>query len=760
MESRLPAPFGLLKGRREGHDFSRAVLSHSDSFRALAPAIIGFFLKSRTLPQRLKPTPKWNALTARINPCPSLKHNVPSFAVCKARFILILLLLAASTAEARSHVQVLTRSYNNQRTAANLSEKVLKPAKIRSGNFGKLFMLPVDDQIYAGLLYAADVPVSGHKHNVLYVATVNNSVYAFDADKFGDPLWHRNFNGAGRPTRNTEVGQACRIYNDFIGNIGIIGTPVIGPDRTMYFVTRTVEDSQTVQRLHAIDITTGDERPNSPKMIEASVPGTGEGSVGGKLAFYALTENQRPALTLANGVVYVGWASFCDTRPYHGWMMSYDASTLAQIGVFNASPNGNMAGIWMSGAAPALDSRGNLYVSTGNGTYNGNTDFGEAMLKLEPRSLRVADFFTPSNFNTLNDFDLDFGTQGPSMLPGTNYFVVGGKEGKMYLLDTTNLGKQVPGDIQISQVVQAVDATIRPMLAHHMHNIVPIWKGPQGINAYIWGESDFPRVYRFDPGSHKFTTPAAAVGSTLSPPGMPGGMMTLSAHSSHSGTGIVWAALPRIGDANQMTVPGALYALDAEDLSLLWSSSAAGDDPLNFAKGSPPIVANGKVYLPSISNFVSVYGLRKGTPNFQDVALRAKASGSAPCDPSQTPDKAFNGSSEGGPADKWCSAAPNPYLQVDLGRTYTVSRFVVEHAGAGGDDFTLNTRDFDIQVSLDGTNFNTVSSTPANIQSITTQDIPPTQARFVRLNIVTPAQIPGTAANIYEFQVFAAGKPK
>jgi hypothetical protein len=202
-----------------------------------------------------------------------------------------------------------------------------------------------------------------------------------------------------------------------------------------------------------------------------------------------------------------------------------------------------------------------------------------------------------------------------------------------------------------------------------------------------------------------------------------------------------------------------LYAFNAEDLSLLWSSSAAGDDPLNFAKGSPPVAVNGKVYLPSISNFVSVYGMKKGTPNVQDLALHGKASGSAPCDPSQTPDKAFNGSSEGGPADKWCSAAANPYLQVDLGRTYTVSRFVVEHAGAGGDDFTLNTRDFDIQVSVDGTNFTTVSSTPANIQSITTHDIPPTQARFVRLSIVTPAQIAGAAANIYEFQVFgSAGK--
>ena len=166
-------------------------------------------------------------------------------------------LVANLPAQAWTQVEVLTRAYDNQRTAANLSEKTLKPSNVNARHFRKLFMLPVDDQIYAGMLYAAGVRISGRRHNVLYAATVNNSVYAFDADRFGAPLWYRNFNGAGRPTRNTEVGQACKIYKDFIGNIGIIGTPVIGPDRTMYFVTRTVEGAGTVQRLHAIDISTG-----------------------------------------------------------------------------------------------------------------------------------------------------------------------------------------------------------------------------------------------------------------------------------------------------------------------------------------------------------------------------------------------------------------------------------------------------------------------------------------------------------------------
>src|SRR5215813_3313884 len=666
------------------------------------------------------------------------------------------LTFAGPTTLAADRAEVLTRGYNNQRTAANLAEKELKPSNVNASEFGKLFMLPVDDQIYAGLLYVADVRISGKKHNVLLVATVNNSVYAFDADRFGPPLWHKNFNGSGRPTHHTEVGQACRIYNDFIGDIGIIGTPVIGPDRTMYFVTRTVETDTTVQRLRAIDIATGNDRPNSPQVIQATVPGTGDDTNGSVVKFNPVTENQRPALALSDGTVYIGWASFCDTRPYHGWMMSYDAATLKQIGVFNASPNGNMAGIWMSGAGPVADQSGNLIVTTGNGSYDGKMDFGESTIKLEAKSLRPLDSFTPSNFNTLNDFDLDFGTQGPTMLPGTNHLVVGGKEGKMYVLDATKLGGQAPGDIQVGQVVQAVDPTVRPTLTHHMHNVIPTWQSPQGLNVYVWGESDFLRVYRFNPSTHKFTIPAAATGSILAPSGMPGGMMSISSNGSRPGTGILWATLPRIGDANQMTVPGGLYAYDAEKLKFLWSSTAAGDDPVNFAKGSPPIVANGKVYVPSISNFVSVYGRRKGKPNFQNLALGAKATGSAPCDPSQNPDKAVNGSAEGGPDDKWCSSAQNPFLQVDLGRTFNIGRFVVEHAGAGGDDFNMNMRDFSIQVSTDGQTFTTVANVTGNIQSITTHDIPATQARYVRLNVAIPEGTTAPTSNIYELQIFPA----
>ena len=672
-------------------------------------------------------------------------------------------LLAPSNSQAQGQFQVLTRSYDNQRTGANLSETVLNVSNVNPKQFGKLFMLPVDDQIYAGLLYAADVLIGGRKHNVLYAATVNNSVYAFDADTLGPPLWHRNFNGAGRPTRNTDVGQACGHYNDFIGNIGIVGTPVIGPNRTIYFVTRTVEAGNTTQRLRALDIATGLDRPNSPQVIRAAVSATGEDSIHSLLAFNTVTANQRAALAYSDGTVYIAWASFCDTRPYHGWMMSYDAATLAQVGVFNSTPAHGMAGIWMSGAAPAFDPSGNIYLTTGNGSYDGATEFGESLLKLGKRQLQPLDFFTASNFNSLNESDTDFGTQGPTMLPGTNLLITGGKEGKVYLLDSANLGSEVAGDVQIPQVVQAADQSIRPMQAHHLHNAIPVWKGPSGLAMYVWAESDFLRAYRFDPAARKFLQPSFASADVLPPMGMPGGMMTISAHGSQSGTGIVWATIQRAGDANQSTVPGILYAFNAENLGLLWSSTAPGDDSLNFAKGSPPIVANGKVYAASISNFVSVYGLKNGDAPAQNLALNRPATGSAPCEPTQTPDKAFNGSAQGGPTDKWCSAASNPFLQVDLGRNLNLGRFVVFHAGAGGDDLLLNTRDFEIQLSSDGVHFDPAVTVWDNVQSITTHDIKPTPARYVRLNVVTPAQ-PSAApdvgsANIYDFQVFPPLEP-
>ena len=302
----------------------------------------------------------------------------------------------------------------------------------------------------------------------------------------------------------------------------------------MYFVARTVEAGATFQRLHAVDITTGAERANSPQAIAGSLPGTGEGSNSGVLAFDPVIENQRTGLGLSGGVVYLGWASFCDTGSYHGWVMGYDATSLTQTGIANLSLNGAQSGVWMSGAAPAFDSAGNVYVSTGNGTFDGSTNFGESLVKLAPRTLSVLDSFTPSNFDALNAADEDFGSSGPVFLPGTNAVITAGKEGKAYLANSASLGHL--GDNNALQVFQVVDPSARPSATHNLHNALVAWNAPSGLNLYAWGENDFARSFRFNGST--FNTTALAVGPVLPPVGMPGGMISLSANGSQPGTGV------------------------------------------------------------------------------------------------------------------------------------------------------------------------------------------------------------------------------
>lgn len=521
----------------------------------------------------------------------------------------------AETRQALGAFNVLTRAYGNERSGANLAETALKPSNINRSQFGKLFELPVDDEVYAQPLYASSVSVAGTARNVVYVATVNNTVYAFDADN-GAALWSHNYNGSGRAPRTTDVanGNACNgTYRDFGGNIGIVSTPVIdGASSTLYFVTRTLEAGAMVYRLRAVNLADGNDRANSPKVITATVNGSGLASSGGKLTFDPMFHNQRAALALGSNSVYVAFASYCDTNPYHGWMMGYDATSLASTGVFVTTPNGADGGIWLAGAAPAIDANGNVYVTTGNGTFDGNTGFGETLLKLAPRTLSLLDYFTPSNFTDLNGHDNDFGSAGPSFVPGTNLLVNGGKQGRVYLVNGGNLGHMVPDDAQIPQRFDPIDAAARPTATHHIHNQVVVWKSPTGTNLYVWGENDYLRAFRFDAAAQRFNTTPFAVGSVLPPWGMPGGMISLSANGSVAGSGVLWATTPAYGDANQATVPGMLRAFDAENLSLLWESTAPGDDIFAFAKGNAPLVANGRVYVPSLSGAVSVFGQRSG----------------------------------------------------------------------------------------------------------------------------------------------------
>ena len=274
-----------------------------------------------------------------------------------------------SPPSALAQTPVVTQHNDHGRTGANLNETVLTTTTVNVSQFGKLFERTVDDEIYGQPLYVPGVTIPGvGVRNVVYVATNNDSVYAFDADNPAAtaPLWSVTYTNPAAnilPFTNTDVGQACGTYRDFVNNIGIVGTGTIDQTAgTWYFVVRTKENGVFTQRLHAVDIATGAARPGSPKLIQASVPGTGDGrDANGNIPFNARTQNQRAGLLIENGTVYIAWASYCDQGPYHGWILGYDAATLNQTVVYNTSPNGGLAGIWQSGGGlTADDSRQHL----------------------------------------------------------------------------------------------------------------------------------------------------------------------------------------------------------------------------------------------------------------------------------------------------------------------------------------------------------------------------------------------------------------
>ena len=295
---------------------------------------------------------------------------------------------------------VFTYHNDNLRTGQNLNETTLTWANVNQAQFGKKFSYPLDGIAYASPLYVANVSIPAQGvHNVVYVATEHDSVYAFDADGLTPtPLWKVSFINPPAVTTvpAADTGECC----DIAPEIGITGTPVIdqGPG-TLYVVAKTKEGTNYVQRLHALDITTGAEKFGGPKVIQASVPGNGDGNDGkGNVPFNALRENQRPALLLSNGVVYIGFASHGDNGPYHGWVLGYDATTLQQVMAYNNTPNGGEGGIWQSGGGLAADSAGNLYFVAGNGTFDANTggvDYGESVEKISPSGAGIGLFHSP-----------------------------------------------------------------------------------------------------------------------------------------------------------------------------------------------------------------------------------------------------------------------------------------------------------------------------------------------------------------------------
>ena len=525
---------------------------------------------------------------------------------------------------------VLTHRNDLNRTGATLNEIKLNSVNVNSRQFGKLFTREVDGQIYAQPLYVSALTFPDQSvHNVVYVATEHNSVYAFDADdsETAQALWQVNL---GTPVLSTEISAT---YRDLMPEVGITSTPVIDLDsQTIYVVAKSknTNDGSYHQKLHALNLVTGQNQANSPMEITASVPGSGVGSVDGTVIFDPLYHLNRPGLLLLNGVLYLAFGSHGNRGPHHGWLLGYDARTLQQVAVFNTTPDSDGGSIWQSGQGVVADSNANIYLTTGNGPFNfqdGRRDYGDCALKFSTRNgLSVVDYFTPHNTDVLNQFDIDLGAGGPVLLPGVNRLVFAGKDTVLRVLDTENLGGFNP---QSDQIVQQFQPSSGRMFGAPVY-----WESPTyGKAIYYWAAGDVLKVYKLLNG--KLQEFEAAKSDAMTPAGISNAApMSLSANGNKPGTGILWATGSLQGDANRNTVPGILRAFDASDLTKeLWNSelNAERDAVGNFAKFCPPTVANGKVYVPTFSNQLQVYGHLPGTCNFtlsQDSQLMISREGS------------------------------------------------------------------------------------------------------------------------------------
>ena len=541
---------------------------------------------------------------------------------------------------------VTTYHHDLARDGANTHEFALTPSNVKTATFGKLFSCIVDGAIYAQPLWVANLTIGTTKHNVIVVATEHDSVYAFDADTNASPcvpLWQANLIDAAHGGTAGEASVASGSgglvgsgFGDLSPEVGITGTPVIDlSTNTLYIVSKSAiaNPSSFFQRLHALNLTSGNEKAGSPVAIDNSifVAGTGDGSVNAKVAFDPQNEHQRPGLALVNGVVYIAWASHEDHDPYHGWIIGYNATTMAQASgaLFNTTPNHvgtvpySRGGIWMGGGAPAADSSGNLYFLTGNGTFDadsGGSNYGDSTMKLSTTAgLSVADWFTPADQAGLDGADTDHGSGGAAILidqpsgPLQHLVIGGGKQGNLFLLNRDQMGHY--------------GASVNPVNS----NAVQIFNVGNGIfsTSAFWNNSLYIapsggplQGYPFSTATGKFNT-GSATSSAVSF-GFPGATPSISANSATS-NGIVWAI-----DASMYCTPqspgcgpAVLHAFDATKLSPeLWNSSQVASDRAGFAvKFTVPTVANGKVYIgtrgndngsgtSSIRGELDVYGLQ------------------------------------------------------------------------------------------------------------------------------------------------------
>ncbi len=507
---------------------------------------------------------------------------------------------------------VYTYHNDDARTGQNLQEYALTPTRVSGGKFGKVWSCSVDGDVYAQPLYVANFAIGGGTHNVVFVATQHDSVYAFDADAANCmTYWTIHLVGAGVssvPASDTGCG-------DTPTEIGITGTPVIDPaSKTLYFVAKTKENGSYFQRLHRVSLATGAEQSGSPATITAA---------GGGTPFDPLINNQRPALALTAGNVYVGWASHCDIGPYAGWLMSYDAGSLAQISVFDVTPmstNGE-GGIWMSGGAPAIDTGGSMYLSTGNGSFAytnnspmpvpANIDLSMSFLRINPVNLAVQDFYTPEAEASWNGSDLDISSSGVTVLPDgigpsghPNLLVGSDKQAHLWLLDRSNMGGfNTMGNNTVQYLLLNA-----PNCGQKC-----VFSTPAYYNGtvYIGNSSGYVMALPLTNGLFGVNSQnGQAVTSSRSADfyGFPGPTPMISA--SPNGGAVVWVLDTSNNGTDGSSLGAAiLRAYDASNLATKLYSSATlpADAAGNAVKFTVPVIANGHVYVAG-SHQLTVYG--------------------------------------------------------------------------------------------------------------------------------------------------------
>jgi hypothetical protein len=563
--------------------------------------------------------------------------NPRFFSVKKLILSIVLTCVGAMVCSANplTLVSVPTYHYDNGRTGQNTNETILAPANVNSNTFGKLFSYPVDGYVYAQPLYLSGLTIPGRgTHNVLFIATEHNSVYAFDADNNGPEgglLWQTNL-GPSAATPTTDFGSRFGPYNNIVPEVGITSTPVIDPVAGLIYVDAfTHESGSYFHRVHALNIADGTEAPFSPVLVTATYPGVGVSSTNGVITFIPKQQIQRAALTLAGGNVYLAFAGYADTDPYHGWVIGFNASNLAQLTnyVFNTtptstnSPNPGEGGIWISGCGLSVDDNTNLYVPIGNGSFtatngSGGTDYGDSLVKLSTTNgLAVADYFTPYNQSTLQAVDQDFGSGGCMFLPDQpgpfpHLMVCAGKEGRIYLI---NRDQFTVGDNHYDST-GAVDFVVQNIPGQLGAGC---FDTPVFFNGSVFFAASGNRLKAFALTNGFFATNPISTGPRSF--GSPGATPVVSANGTNNG--IIWA----MANAN----PAVLTAYNPSNLTAeLYNSAqaAANRDRLtNGVKFTLPVVVNGKVYAGNQYR-VSVFGLLSPSDNWKYAYFGSDATNS------------------------------------------------------------------------------------------------------------------------------------